>query len=215
MRDGFAFLDEVAPGIRWDAKYATWDNFTARPVDGYDANRIVGTVELCRALRETQRAAATHGLGLLVWDGYRPQRAVDRFVRWAAEPEDERTKHRHHPRIDRRSMFELGYVAERSGHSRGSTVDLTMFDLRSGDLVPMGGDHDLMDAISHHEADGVPAAAAGNRRTLRALMEDGGFVAYEAEWWHYTLADEPYPDTLFDFPVRSVPRTRLTEPGHG
>ena len=201
MRDGFAFVDEIVPGVRWDAKYATWDNFTGRPVDGYPANRVVGTTELCGALGNAQEKAAALGFGLLLWDGYRPQRAVDRFLRWAGQPEDGRTKRRHYPNISRAQMFEQGYVAARSGHSRGSTVDLTLHDLATGELLPMGGDHDLMDPVSHHGAPGVTAPEARNRRLLRSVMEACGFRRYECEWWHYTLVDEPYPDTYFDFPV--------------
>lgn len=201
MDDDFVFVDELVPGIRWDAKYATWDNFTGRPVDGYLANRIAGTRELCAALERARERAARLGLGLLLWDGYRPQRAVDCFLRWSRQPEDGRTKSRHYPNIDRAEMFEKGYVAVKSGHSRGGTVDLTLYDLATGELVPMGGDHDLMDPVSHHGAKGIGRAEAGNRRQLRSVMEACGFTAYECEWWHYTLADEPYPDTYFDFPV--------------
>ncbi|MEU7040549.1 D-Ala-D-Ala dipeptidase VanX [Streptomyces varsoviensis] len=201
MNDSFAFLDEYAPGIRWDAKYATWDNFTGKPVDGYLANRIVGTKALCAALDRAREKARSHGFGLLLWDGYRPQRAVDCFLRWARQPEDGRTKQRHYPHIDRAEMFERGYVAARSGHSRGSTVDLTLYRLDTGELAAMGGDHDLMDPISHHGAQGITASEAGNRRRLRSIMEGCGFSAYDCEWWHYTLKDEPYPDTYFDFPV--------------
>ena len=201
MNDDFVFVDELVAGVRWDAKYATWDNFTGKPVDGYLANRIVGTRALCAALQQAQDDAALLGFGLLLWDGYRPQRAVDRFLSWAEEPEDGRTKARHYPRLDRAAMFEQGYVASRSGHTRGSTVDLTLFDLATGELAAMGGDHDLMDPVSHHGAPGIPPVAAGNRLHLRELMEAAGFRAYDREWWHYTLADEPYPDTYFDFPI--------------
>jgi D-alanyl-D-alanine dipeptidase len=201
MNDDFAFVDGLVPGIRWDAKYATWDNFTGRPVDGYVVNRIVGTRALCAALEEARTRAASSGFGLLVWDGYRPQRAVDAFVRWSAEPEDGRTKQRHYPNIDRTEMFARGYVAARSGHSRGSAVDLTLYRLDTGDLVPMGGDHDLMDSVSHHGAPGTTLDEARNRACLRGLMEASGFVAYDREWWHYSLRDEPYPETYFDFPV--------------
>ena len=201
MRDDFAFMDELVPGIRWDAKYATWDNFTGKPVAGYLVNRIVGTRVLGSALERAREKAATLGFGLLLWDGYRPQRAVDAFLRWSKEPEDGRTKPRHYPNIDRPQMFERGYVAARSGHSRGSTVDLTLYLLASGERAPMGGDHDLMDPISHHGAQGITQAEAGNRRHLRSIMEDCGFSAYDCEWWHYTLTGEPYPDTYFDFPV--------------
>ncbi|MYW92927.1 D-Ala-D-Ala dipeptidase VanX [Amycolatopsis rubida] len=201
MKPGFAFLDEIAPGIRWDAKYATWDNFTGKPVEGYLANRIVGTHALCGALHSAQDKAATLGFGLLIWDGYRPQRAVDCFLRWAKQPEDGRKKRQHYPNLNRAEMFENGYVATKSGHTRGSTADLTLYRLDTGELVPMGGGFDLMDAVSHHGARGLTAAEAANRQHLRSIMEDCGFAAYESEWWHYTLKDEPYPDTYFDFLV--------------
>jgi D-alanyl-D-alanine dipeptidase len=201
MTADFVFVDEFVPGIRWDAKYATWDNFTGRPVDGYLANRIVGTRALCTALENARDRAAALGLGLLLWDGYRPQRAVDRFVRWSRQPEDGRTKRRHYPNIDRAEMIDKGYVATRSGHSRGSTVDLTLYHLATGELVAMGGDHDLMDAISHHGALGITPAEAENRRQLGSIMAACGFDRYDCEWWHYTLRDEPYPDTYFDFPI--------------
>jgi D-alanyl-D-alanine dipeptidase len=170
-------------------------------VDGYSANKVVGTVPLCEALERAQGKAASRGFGLLLWDGYRPQRAVDSFVRWAQQPEDGRTKLRHYPNIDRADMFRKGYVAAKSGHSRGSTVDLTLYDMATGELAPMGGDHDLMDPVSHHSADGITDLEASNRRFLRSLMEACGFRPYELEWWHYTLEDEPYPDTYFDFPI--------------
>lgn len=202
MNDDLVFVDEFVSGIRWDAKYATWDNFTGRPVDGYLANRIVGTRALCAALERAREKAAPLGLGLLLWDGYRPQRAVAGFLRWSKEPEDGRTKPRHYPNIDRTELFEQGYVSAESGHSRGSTVDLTLYHLATGDRAPMGGDHDLMDPISHHGATGITPVEASNRRTLRAVMEACGFSAYEREWWHYTLRDEPYRDTYFDVPIR-------------
>jgi zinc D-Ala-D-Ala dipeptidase len=189
------------PGIRWDTKYATWDNFTGKPVDGYLANRIVGTRALCSALARAQEKAAWLGCGLLLWDGYRPQRAVECFLRWSQQPEDGRTKSRHYPNIDRAEMFEKGYVAARSGHSRGSTLDLTLYDLATGERVPMGGDHDLMDPISHHGASGITPVEARNRRHLLSIMEDCDFRPYDREWWHYTLNHEPYPDTYFNFPI--------------
>ena len=201
MRNDFLFVDELVPGIRWDAKYATWDNFTGKPVDGYVANRVVGTSALCAALARAQENAASLGFGLLLWDGYRPQRAVDCFLRWSEQPEDGRTKLRHYPNIGRSEMFEQGYVAAKSGHSRGSTVDLTLYHLATGELAPMGGAHDLMDPISHHGAEGVTPVGAINRQYLCSIMEESGFNRYDSEWWHYTLNDEPFPDTYFDFPI--------------
>ncbi|ALG10373.1 D-Ala-D-Ala dipeptidase VanX [Kibdelosporangium phytohabitans] len=201
MNGDFVFVDEFLPGIRWDAKYATWDNFTGKPVDGYLTNRIVGTRALCMALEDAREKAAALGFGLLLWDGYRPQRAVNSFVLWSQQPEDGRTKQRHYPNINRTDMFTKGYVATKSGHSRGSTVDLTLYHEASGELAPMGGDHDLMDTLSHHGAQGITQTEARNRQTLRSIMEACGFNSYEYEWWHYTLADEPYPASYFDFQI--------------
>ncbi len=201
MNADFVFVDELVPGIRWDAKYATWDNFTGKPVDGYVANRIVGTTALCAALAKAREDGEALGFGLLLWDGYRPQRAVDSFLRWSEQPEDGRTKARHYPNIDRAEMFEHGYVAARSGHTRGSTVDLTLYHLDTDELAPMGGDHDLMDQVSHHGAAGITAVEARNRAHLCSIMEGCGFERYDREWWHYSLRDEPYPDSYFDFPI--------------
>jgi D-alanyl-D-alanine dipeptidase len=201
MNDQIVFVDEYVSGIYWDAKYATWDNFTGKPVDGYVANRIVGTRPLCAALEKAREEATSLGFGLLLWDGYRPQRAVDSFLRWSQQPEDGRRKLRNYPNIDRADMFKKGYLAAKSGHSRGSTVDLTLFHLATGERAPMGGDHDLMDPISHHGAEGITQVDARNRQHLRSIMEACGFSSYECEWWHYTLKDEPYPDTYFDFSI--------------
>lgn len=204
MEKGFVFLDEALPGIRWDAKYATWDNFTGKPVEGYELNRIVGTHALAAALLAVQEQSANLGYGLLLWDGYRPQRAVDRFLQWSEEPEDGLAKSKHYPNINRSEMFQLGYVAAQSSHSRGSAIDLTLYRVDTGALVPMGGGFDLMDVISHHEAKGITEAEAQNRRLLRSIMESSGFNSYDYEWWHYTLKNEPYPTTYFDFPISQL-----------
>ncbi|GAA4364548.1 D-Ala-D-Ala dipeptidase VanX-Sc [Actinomadura verrucosospora] len=201
MNDDFVYVDDWVSGIRWDAKYATWDNFTGKPVDGYLANRIVGTRSLCAALEQAREKAASLGFGLLLWDGYRPQRAVDCFLRWSEQPEDGRTKSHHYPNIDRAEMVKKGYVAAKSGHSRGGAVDLTLYHLATGELVLMGGGHDLMDPISRHQASEITPSEARNREHLRSIMEDCGFDRYDCEWWHYTLRNEPYPDVYFDFPI--------------
>ena len=199
MQTGFTWLDEAVPSILWDAKYATTDNFTGAPVDGYNVNRTAGTLELAAALACAAKRAARENLRLLVWDAYRPQRAVNRFLAWCAAPEDGRTKRRHYPNIDKSQIVPLGYVAARSGHSRGSAIDLTLAR-GDGSLLDMGGCFDLMDEMSHH---GAPVAepAARNRLLLKGIMEGSGFQPYECEWWHYSLAEEPYPDTYFDFPL--------------
>ena len=184
MEKGFVFLDEVIPGIRWDAKYATWDNFTGKPVDGYEVNRIVVAKEMADALAEVQKEANQMGYGLLVWDSYRPQRAVNCFLRWAAEPEDGRRKEIHYPNIKREELLSKGYVAAKSSHSRGSAVDLTLYSVKS-----------------HHTCKDVSKEEYENRQLLCGLMTRHGFVPFENEWWHYNLKKEPYPETYFDFPL--------------
>lgn len=194
----FIYLDEAVPGIAWDAKYATNDNLTGAPLDGYLVNRVVGTRALGAALKKAAAHFAQNGYGLFIFDAYRPARAVKAFARWAAQPEDLKTKQRHYPNVDKKELFRRGYIAERSGHSRGSSIDLTL--TKDGRALDMGGIFDLMDDVSHHSHP-MPDAIAQNRQMLKAGMEACGFRAYEGEWWHYNLAEEPYPDTYFDFPI--------------
>ncbi|MDR2418979.1 MAG: D-Ala-D-Ala dipeptidase VanX [Treponema sp.] len=201
MERGFVFLDEVVRGVRWDAKYATWDNFTGKPVDGYEVNRVVGTYALALGLLEARNRAAALGYGLLLWDGYRPKRAVDCFLRWSGQLEDGLTKERYYPNIERAEMLTKGYVASRSSHSRGSAIDLTLYHLATGALVPMGGGFDFMDERSHHTFPMISGVEAQNRGCLRSIMEGSGFEAYSFEWWHYVLKNEPYPNSYFDFPI--------------
>ena len=166
---------------------------------------------LCaRPWTRAREKAASLGFGLLLWDGYRPQRAVDCFLRWSKQPEDGRTKPRHYPNIDRAEMFEKGYVAAKSGHSRGGTVDLTLYHLATGELAPMGGGHDLMDPVSHHGAKGITPAEARNRQHLRSIMQDCGFGSYDCEWWHYTLERRTLPRHLFRFSHHIVEPGRKT-----
>lgn len=201
MEKGFVYIDEVMHGIRWDAKYATWDNFTGRPVDGCNVNRIVASTAMVEALLLAQAEAAALGYGLLLWDAYRPQRAVDCFVCWANQPEDGRTKETHYPNIDRGEMLTNGYVTPTSGHSRGCAVDLTLYRLDTNDLLPMGTCFDFMDERSHHASKGITGEEAHNRQVLSSIMEKSGFEPYAYEWWHYKLKDEPYPGRFFDFPI--------------
>jgi D-alanyl-D-alanine dipeptidase len=161
----------------------------------------VGTHALALALLEAQKQAAALGYGLLLWDGYRPKRAVDCFLRWSEQPEDNLTKERHYPNIERTEMFVKGYIASQSSHSRGSAIDLTLYHLDTGALVSMGGSFDFMDERSHHAAKGIASMEAQNRRRLRSIMENSGFEPYSFEWWHYVLRNEPYPNSYFDFSV--------------
>lgn len=201
MEKGFVYIDDIVSNIRWDAKYATWDNFTGKPVDGYNVNRIIGTIELCRGIAEVQQQAESMGYGLLLWDGYRPQCAVDCFLKWSKQPENFKTKQNYYPNINKLEIINKGYVAKKSSHSRGAAIDLTLFYKSSGELVPMGGNFDFMDTISHHEAKEISQEERKNRDYLKIIMENSGFEAFENEWWHYTLKYEPYPNKYFNFTV--------------
>lgn len=195
---GFVYLDEAVAGVDWDAKYSYGDNLTGEPLDGYYVNRVVGSQELAEALRNAKEHFALLGYNLLLYDAYRPCRAVKSFMDWAKKPEDGKTRF-HYPNADKSELFALGYIAERSGHSRGGSVDLTL--TRGGEPIDMGGFFDLMDDSSHHGSVLVSEQARNNREILRSGMLKCGFNDYVNEWWHYTLKDEPYPDTYFDFPI--------------
>ena len=197
---GFVYLDEAVPGVYWDAKYAGCDNFVGEPVDGYLVNRVVGTKELAGALILAQEKAGQAGCRLMLWDAYRPQRAVDHFIRFCAAPETGKTKEKHYPNVDKDQLIPLGYIAARSGHSRGSTIDLTLAD-ENGKLIDMGGIFDFMDERSHHGCPEVTKEQAENRELLRSIMLGCGLTDYKNEWWHYRLKNEPYPDTYFDFVI--------------
>lgn len=192
-------IETVSEGILMDIRYAGSDNFMGRPVTGYDAPRCLLTHEAANALARAQDAAVQNGLSLLVYDCFRPQRAVDDFVRWAAVPGDTLTKQTYYPYLRKDSLFALGYIAEKSGHTRGSTVDLTL--ARNGVAIDTGSPWDLFDPISATADTTISTAAQANRTLLVDMMKDAGFRNYSAEWWHFTLIDEPFPDTYFDRPL--------------
>lgn len=201
LPDGLFYLDDVMDGVLTHAPYATADNFTGAVVDGYGANRIVVTRAMVDALCAAREKAAERELFLLIWDSVRPQRAVDRFVRWSQTPEENMAKERFYPNLEKAELFANGYIAARSGHSRGCAVDLTIVDSEKTPL-DMGGGFDLMDARSWHGAAGIGDEAAKNRALLKGIMEACGFQAYEREWWHYSLKKEPFPERYFDFEIR-------------
>jgi zinc D-Ala-D-Ala dipeptidase len=179
----------------------TSDNFVGSPVDGYNRPVILITHQAAIALRDVHTELNTQGLGLKVFDAYRPQKAVDHFVRWAADPADTVTKSKYYPEVPKNRLFELGYIAERSGHTRGSTVDLTIVNLATGVELDMGSPWDFFGEVSHHDSPLVDEEANANRDLLRNVMIRHGFRPYANEWWHYTLENEPYPETYFDFDV--------------
>jgi len=200
-RDGFVEVKEVIPDIVLDVRYYSDDNFMGTRVDGYHAPAVWISKEAAQALLEAQQELAQQGLGLKIFDGYRPQKAVDHFVRWAGDPTDTLTKGKYYPEVPKDRLFELGYISEKSGHTRGSTLDLTIVNLESGLELDMGSPWDFFGDISHHDSPLVDEQATANREILRSAMTRHGFHPAVTEWWHYTLEDEPYPDTYFDFDI--------------
>ncbi len=201
-RAGFVDAAAVVSGLVVEMRYAGSHNFVGRPVAGYERPLCLLTHQAAAALAEVQRDLAPRGLGLKVYDCYRPARAVAHFVRWARDPDDTATKSEFYPGQDKRNLFREGYIATRSGHSRGSTVDLTLVHLATGKEIDMGSPFDLFDARSWPSHPGLPEAARRNRALLGEAMRKRGFRGHRKEWWHFTLAGEPYPGTIFDFPIR-------------
>lgn len=224
LPDGFVYLSDIDPTIIQSVRYATNENFIGRPIDGYEAPIIILTKEAANRLNEVQQIIRKDGYSLVVYDGYRPQRAVNHFMRWSTDIGDQLNKRLFYPRVNKKDVFDLGYVAERSGHSRGSTVDLTLIPLGKNvhpvvvkprtmaddSMLPFlddgtldfGSSFDLFDEASHFDSILVNPEHQLRRKYLKDTMEHMGFKSYPQEWWHFTLAKEPYSETYFDFPVK-------------
>lgn len=200
--EGFVYVDELIPDAILEVRYYSTDNFVGSRVDGYLAPKVILTIEATKALAAVADELRQQGLALKIFDGYRPQQAVNHFIRWVADVEDEKMKYKYYPEVDKKELFSLGYIAKKSGHSRGSTVDLTLIDINTGEELDMGSGFDYFGEISHHNTNMINEQQMQNRAILREVMEKYGFVAYSGEWWHYTLKNEPYPDTYYDFPVQ-------------
>jgi len=200
LPEGFVYAD--MPHVKTDLRYYRTYNFVGTRIDGYEASVAIMTEEAADALRAVSEELAPKGYGLLILDAYRPTKAVDHFIRWAADADDTKMKSAFYPKLDKKNLFKLGYIAKRSGHSRGSTIDLTLVDAKTGKPVDMGGPYDFFGAVSSHGAKGLTAQQTANRKLLKQAMEKQGFEPYAKEWWHYTLADEPFPDKYFDFDVK-------------
>ena len=191
----------VVPGLVADIRYAGSHNFVGRPVNGYRAPRCLLTEQAANALAEVARDLATRGLVVKVFDCYRPTRAVADFVHWARDPRDQTAKAEFYPDVDKRTLFRDGYIASRSGHSRGSTIDLTLARA-DGTELDMGTPFDFFSPKSWTAASSVTAEQHANRMRLAAAMQRRGFRGYSKEWWHFTLRNEPFPGTYFDVPVQ-------------
>ena len=191
----------VVPGLIVEMRYAGSHNFTGRPVDGYLAPHCLLTREAAAALAEVARDIAPRGLAIKVFDCYRPVRAVANFVRWARDLNDQKMKDEFYPNVDKRTLFRDGYIASHSGHSRGSTMDLTLAKT-DGAALDMGTPFDFFSPKSWTADPTITPAQHANRMVLADAMRRRGFRGYDKEWWHFTLRGEPYPTTFFDFPVQ-------------
>ena len=202
LPDGFVYVDQEIPGIRVDLLYASGNNFVGRPINGYVSKRAVLTKPAARALADVQADLKPFGLELFIFDTYRPQRAVDEFITWAKDLKDIRTKAKYYPRVAKENLFSEGYIADRSGHSRGSTIDLTIVS-SSSPFKPlnMGTNFDFFGPESWPKFAGASPEQRANRLLLRTLMLKHGFKPYEMEWWHFTYEKEPFPEIYFDFVV--------------
>lgn len=200
LPEGFVYLKEVDPSIQIDVRYATSNNFVGKRVDGYKAKKIVITRRAAEALKKVQAELKKDGYGLKVFDAYRPQKAVSHFMRWVRDRNDQKTKSKYYPEIDKSTLAGSGYISGRSSHSRGSTADLTLVKLGKGE-VDMGTEFDFFGPASSHNSAKVTAEQRASRQRLKAAMSRGGFASYHKEWWHYTLRNEPFSRS-FDFPVQ-------------
>ena len=199
----FVVLSEAVPDVILEIRYYSTYNFVGDRIDGYEEPTALLTKEAAAALKEVSDDLVRRGYRLKIYDAYRPQKAVTHVMNWALDPADTRMKEYFYPELDKDVLFPQGYIAEHSGHSRGSTVDLTLFDMASGKEVDMGGTFDYFGELSHPDYTGITEEQYNNRMILREAMISHGFRPLVEEWWHFTLADEPYPDTYFTFPVSS------------
>lgn len=199
----FVLLSEAVPDAILEIRYYSTYNFVGDRIDGYEEPMAFLTKEAASALREVSDELVEKGYRLKIFDAYRPQMAVTHFMNWALDAEDARMKEYFYPELEKDQLFPQGYIAEHSGHSRGSTVDLTLFDMTTEKEVDMGGTFDFFGERSHPDYTGITEEQYANRMILRDAMLAHGFKPLAEEWWHFTLENEPYPDTYFTFPINS------------
>lgn len=197
----FCYLDQILPDAVYDVRYFSSNNFVGQRIDGYHVPRIILTRDAAAALAGVQEDLVPFGLGLKFFDGYRPQDAVLHFVRWAKVLDDTRMKQHYYPDVQKKNLFRDGYIAEKSSHSRGSTVDLTIIDLKSGQELDMGTGFDFFGPKSWPDNKNMTSQIRANRALLRESMIRNGFKPLKEEWWHFTLDFEPFPETYFNFPI--------------
>ena len=200
---GFVLLADMVPGIIQEIRYYSTYNFIGDRIDGYEEPCALLTKEAARALKTVSNEAFVQGYRLKVFDAYRPVSAVKQFILWGIEDQDIRMKPYFYPDLEKQELFSKGYIAKRSSHSRGSAIDLTLLDMKTGKELDMGGPFDLFSEVSHPDCRTITDEQYENRMILQKLMVRNGFNTLDCEWWHFVLKDEPYPDTYFEFPVSS------------
>lgn len=196
------YLKNKNASIQSELRYLSNNNFIGKKIDGYYNNSIIITSETAEALDKVQKELLKKDLSLKVFDAYRPQQSVDHFVRWAKVLNDTLMKQEYYPDVPKSELFKRGYIASKSGHTRGSTVDVTIVDVKTGKELDMGSPYDFFGEKSHPHYKNISAKQKENRFLLRKLMLANNFVPYENEWWHFTLKNEPFPKTYFNFPVK-------------
>ncbi|GAB7257388.1 M15 family metallopeptidase [Polaribacter sp. OB-PA-B3] len=201
LPEGFVYLDNIIPTVKVELRYFSNNNFIGKPIEGYRSNCIITTTTTANALKNVQEELAEKNLGLKIFDAYRPQRAVNHFVRWAKVLEDTLMKKTYYPKVKKSELFKQGYIASRSGHSRGSSVDLTIVDLKTNKELDMGSIYDFFGSESHPSYRNISKKQLENRILLRNIMIKHGFKPYKNEWWHFTIRNEPFPKTYFNFEV--------------
>ena len=202
LPEGFVYVEKEIPGIQSAIRYAGKNNFIGRVIPGYEKPVPIISAPAASALKKVQNELTKKGYSLKIFDTYRPQIAVDYFVKWSGLAGDTLMKNSYYPNVQKENLFRFGYIATQSGHSRGSTVDLTIVAADTGEELDMGSPYDFFGDISRHNATEITSAQAKNRKLLRDIMIKYGFRPYAEEWWHYTLRNEPFPNTYFDFPVK-------------
>lgn len=200
-RSGFVVVTDIVPDAILEIRYFSTYNFVGERIDGYEQPVALLTREAADSLKAVNDELKAHGYRIKIWDAYRPQRAVNHFIRWAENTRDTAMKDFFYPMVDKSQLFEKQYIMARSGHSRGSTIDLTLVDAHTGKELDMGSPFDWFGDESHPDYRCKLYRQSENRLTLRNAMLRHGFKGIDSEWWHFTLSDEPYPDTYFDFPV--------------
>jgi len=200
---GFVLVTDIIPEVILEIRYFSSFNFVGARIDGYEEPVALITKEAADALKQVSKKMLAQGYRLKIFDIYRPQMAVNHFERWALNLGDTLTKSFFYPELDKNVLFDLGFIAHRSGHSRGSTVDLTLFDMTLGRDVDMGGPFDYFGDLSHPDYQDITDDQKANRQLLHDAMTEAGFVGINEEWWHFTLKDEPYPETYFIFPSKT------------